>query len=214
MAAQGHQTDGSTVPLQGGGGSARVSDGPGRVFFSQTVLVDAHGPHGDKQIRAIIDGGSDCSFIRASVARELGLQTVGKGRFAYIGFQEHTEKACTYDQVAGVLSSKHTGKEVVLKFWCSERLCGPLGERQIPVDVTLPSGVQLADDYKEGPIDMLIGLDQMYLVVLWDHVELSPSLRLIETIFGHVLHGLAVGPGEQPNRHGLQVPCCGTDVES
>ena len=55
----------------------------------------------------------------------------------------------------------------------------------------MPQGVQLADDHGEGPVDLLIGCDQLYKVVLWDQLEVSPGLRLIETIFGYVLHGQA-----------------------
>ena len=76
--------------------------GQGRLCFSvqaqnrcvvQTVLVNAAGPRGVRPTRVLIDGGSDASFIRASLAEELGLETVTKGTFACIGFQEKVEEA-------------------------------------------------------------------------------------------------------------------------
>ena len=98
-----------------------------------------------------------------------------------------------------MLKSRHTGEEIQLRFWKSDRLCVPVGERK-PDFLSLPSGIQLADDYQGGPVDMLIGLDQMYRVVLWNHVEVSPALRLIETVFGYVLHGQAPGQQQQSTR--------------
>ena len=61
----------------------------------------------------------------------------------------------------------------------------------MPDSLQLPPQVQLADDLEGGPIDLLIGADQMYRVILWDQDEVAPGLRLVETVFGHVLHGVA-----------------------
>ncbi|XP_043209421.1 uncharacterized protein LOC122374634 isoform X7 [Amphibalanus amphitrite] len=172
----------------------------GQVCYNQTVLVDAVGPLGTKQVRVMIDGGSDSSFIRASVAEELGLAVLGQGTFACIGFPERVEEARTYDQVKVTLRSRHTGEGKELQFWKSDRLCAPVNDRK-PDFLSLPSGVKLADDYQGGPVDLLIGLDQMYHVVLWNHVQVSPALRLIETIFGHVLHGAAPSQQQPARRH-------------
>ena len=178
-----------------------VGDGSDQMCYNQTVLVDAVGPEGvTKQVRVMIDGGSDSSFIRAAVAEELGLETLGQGTFACIGFQEHVEEARTYDQTEVMLNSRHTGEGVKLKFWKSDRLCVPVHDRK-PDVLSLPSGIQLADTYQGGPVDMLIGLDQMYHVVLWNHIEVSPALRLIETVFGYVLHGQAPGQQQSTRRH-------------
>ncbi|XP_043209416.1 uncharacterized protein LOC122374634 isoform X2 [Amphibalanus amphitrite] len=176
------------------------NDMHGQVCYNQTVLVDAVGPLGTKQVRVMIDGGSDSSFIRASVAEELGLAVLGQGTFACIGFPERVEEARTYDQVKVTLRSRHTGEGKELQFWKSDRLCAPVNDRK-PDFLSLPSGVKLADDYQGGPVDLLIGLDQMYHVVLWNHVQVSPALRLIETIFGHVLHGAAPSQQQPARRH-------------
>ena len=58
--------------------------------FVQTALVEASGPKGNCQVRALIDGGSDSSFIRSSLAEQLGLETVRTGVFVCLGFQEKT----------------------------------------------------------------------------------------------------------------------------
>ena len=139
----------------------------------------------------MIDGGSDASFIRASLAEELGLETVGQGSFVCVGFKERLEETRQYDQVNVRLKGSQTG-EAELKLWKTEKLCVPVPA--LPPEVmSLPQGVQLADDHGEGPVALLIGCDQLYKVVLWDQLEVSPGLRLIETIFGYVLHGQAQG---------------------
>ena len=47
----------------------------------------------------------------------------------------------------------------------------------------------MADDFEGGEVDILIGIDNMYHVVLWDQVNLGDGLRAIDTVFGYVVHG-------------------------
>ncbi|XP_043243992.1 uncharacterized protein LOC122392787 [Amphibalanus amphitrite] len=158
--------------------------------FVQTVLVEVSGPGGVCQVRALIDGGSDSSFIRSSLAEKLGLETEEQGVFACVGFLERTEEARVYDRVSVKLTGRQGG-EATLSFWKTDRLCVPVGTYSLPENLSLPPSVVLADDYREGPVDLLIGCDQIYQVVMWDQKEVGPGLRLIETVFGHVLHGQA-----------------------
>ncbi|XP_043197889.1 uncharacterized protein LOC122368221 isoform X2 [Amphibalanus amphitrite] len=158
--------------------------------FVQTVLVEVSGPGGVCQVRALIDGGSDSSFIRSSLAEKLGLETEEQGVFACVGFLESTEEARVYDRVSVKLTGRQGG-EATLSFWKTDRLCVPVGTYSLPENLSLPPSVVLADDYREGSVDLLIGCDQIYQVVMWDQVEVGPGLRLIETVFGHVLHGQA-----------------------
>lgn len=163
----------------------------------QTVLVNAEGPRGVRPTRVLIDGGSDASFIRASLAEELGLETVARGTFACAGFQEKVEEARQYDQVNVKLTGCQTG-EARLTFWKTDKLCVPVTAKP-PEVPSLPS-VLMADDFRDGPVEILIGCDQMYDVVLWNQMEVGPGLRLVDTVFGYVLHGQA--QGQQPaQRH-------------
>ena len=47
----------------------------------------------------------------------------------------------------------------------------------------------MADDFSDGQVDILVGLDHLYRIILWRQVELSEGLRAVETVFGYVLHG-------------------------
>ena len=90
--------------------------------FVQIAIVNAAGPRSVRPTRVLIDGGSDASFIRASLAEELGLETVGRGTFACVGFKEKLEEARQYDQVNVKLTGCQKG-ETELMFWNTDKLC-------------------------------------------------------------------------------------------
>ncbi|MPC56516.1 hypothetical protein E2C01_050478 [Portunus trituberculatus] len=69
--------------------------------------------------------------------------------------------------------------------WKTRHLCAPLQLRKPPSFKEL-EGCLLADDFEGGPIDILIGTDRIYDIVLWNQVPLAKRLRAIETIFGGI----------------------------
>ncbi|KAF0291994.1 hypothetical protein FJT64_009938 [Amphibalanus amphitrite] len=90
------------------------------------------GPRGVRLVRALIDGGSDASFIRSSLADELGLETVGQGTFACVGFKEELEEARQYDLVSAQLRG-HQREDAAEKTmpgptWSEEEKPGPVSE--------------------------------------------------------------------------------------
>lgn len=122
------------------------------------------------------------------------LSVIGSGTFACIGFQERAEEPCTYNRVKIGLRSRHGGDAREFELWSSDRLCAPLPPTEPPAN--LAEDLILADDFSGGQIDILIGTDQFYRVVLQDYVMLSEELRAFDTIFGYVLHGQDSSPGQ------------------
>ena len=61
-------------------------------------------------LRVLLDGGSDASYIRSSIAEEMGLSVIGSGTFACIGFQERAEEPRIYNQVQVSLRNRHGGE--------------------------------------------------------------------------------------------------------
>ena len=177
-----------------------ASDG---VCYMQTALVEATGPRGTCYLRVLLDGGSDSSYVRASAADLLGLPTVGSGTFACLGFQERLEEPRKYDKVSLSVRSRHGGEALVLDLWKSERLCSQLTPSRAPAVVFAPH-LLLADDFEGGPVDVLIGADLMYRIVLWDQVRLTDHLRALETVFGYVLHGRDQSPTCLPVKYALR----------
>lgn len=173
--------------------------------FTQTALVEATGPRGSCMLRVLIDGGSDSSYIRTSAADLLGLQTVGSGIFACMGFQERGEEPRVYEKVSLALRSRHGGEERQFDLWKTDRLCSlPTPAR--PPAVRFEPHLLLADDFVGGPVDVLIGVDQMYKVLMWDQIPLTDGLRAVETVFGYVLHGRDDAPVTSPVKYALR--CC------
>ena len=84
-----------------------------------------------------------------------------------------------------------------LGLWSTERLCVPLQKASPPC---VPSRLEMADDFQGGEVDLLIGIDNLYRVVLWEQVDLGEGLRAIETVFGYVLHGQHEESADQPKR--------------
>ncbi|KAF0291879.1 hypothetical protein FJT64_019119 [Amphibalanus amphitrite] len=161
---------------------------PERSPLHSTALVEASGPRGTCQLRVLLDGGSDSSYVRTSAAELLGLPTVGRGVFACLGFQERLEEPRMYEKVRLSLRSRHGGEPHVFDLWKTDRLCSQLTPARPPTAVFTPH-LLLADDFEGGPVDVLIGADLMYRVVLWEQVKLTDHLRALETVFGYVLHG-------------------------
>ena len=168
--------------------------------YMQTALVEGRGPHNTRALRVLLDGGSDASYIRKSVAEEMGLSVIGSGTFACVGFQERAEEQRIYQRVKIDLQSRHGGEAREFDLWCSDRLCAPLPPVDPPVKEA--EGFVLADDFSGGQIDILSddGADQFYRAVLLDCVVLGERLRALDTIFGYVLHGLD-SAANQPPRH-------------
>ena len=166
--------------------------------YLQTALVEGLGPQCTKTLRVLLDGGSDASYIRTSVADEMNLAVIDSGTFACIGFQERAEEPRTYNRVSIELKSRHGGEAREFRLWTSDRLCAPIPPADMPAGVA--EDFVLADDFSGGDIDILIGSDQFYRAVLIDSVVLGERLRALDTIFGYVIHGVDSSI-YQPPRH-------------
>ena len=138
--------------------------------------------------RILLDGGSDSSYIRSSLAEELGLPVVGTGTFSCIGFQERMEEPRQYDRVRVDLSSRFGDGHVAIDLWSTERVCADLPTPSLP-KMPLEMPELMADDFKGGEIDILIGIDNLYRIVLWEQVDIGGGLRAVDTVFGYVMHG-------------------------
>ncbi|KAK4309817.1 hypothetical protein Pmani_018578 [Petrolisthes manimaculis] len=168
--------------------------------YSCTALVVAVNGSQTRLVRLLLDGGSDSSYIRASVADDMGVPVTHSDAFACIGFQERAEKVQKYDQVRITLRGRNSGPSLEFDLWKTDHLCAPLPPRKPPSCTTL-QGIQLADDFSAGPIDILIGTDQIYNVILWKQIPISKGLRAIETVFGYVVHGGSEAARVLPHRH-------------
>ena len=77
---------------------------------------------------------------------------------------------------------------MTLDVWRTEQLCSPLPPAS-PSHVPPALPGLMADDFEGGEVDLLIGIENLYHVVLCNQVDLGEGLRAIETVFGYVVHG-------------------------
>ena len=143
--------------------------------YLQTALVEGRGPQRTETLRVLLDGGSDASYIRKSVADEMNLAVIDSGTFACIGFQERTEEPRTYNRVSIELKSRHGGEAREFRLWTSDCLCAPIPPADMPAGIA--ENFVLADDFSGGDIDILIGSDQFYRAVLIDSGGETPRSR-------------------------------------
>ncbi|MPC25232.1 hypothetical protein E2C01_018337 [Portunus trituberculatus] len=75
----------------------------GFCYTSTALVVAVNGPH-TRLVQLLIDGESDSSYIRSSVANYLNLPVTDSDTFACVGFQEKIENIKKYDQAINRLA--------------------------------------------------------------------------------------------------------------
>ena len=86
------------------------------------------------------------------------------------------------------LRSRFNGDTRKIKAYNTDKLCSELPALDKSPDPSLlPEN--MADDFQGGTVDILIGVDHMYDIILWDQIEINDRLLAVETVFGYVLHG-------------------------
>ena len=175
--------------------------------FMMTALVEVSGPAGARRARILIDGGSDSSFVKSSLANALGVSVTARGMFACVGLGERGEEARLHERVRLELKSRHSSESCCLDLWKSEKLCAPIHIPCSPNLFTQLANFKLADDFSGDAIDILIGADQMYDVILSEQVRLTKRLCAVKTLFGFALHGSAADVSQMaaPPRHSYHI---------
>ena len=162
-------------------------------IYPMSAVCNAVARNGNlARVRVFFDTGSDASFIRRDIAENLQLPIVDAGIFRCIGFGGISEPPKQRPKVVCQLNSLLGSPGLSVQFWVMEELCAPLKPRRRPVFPAM-EGLFLADDLEAGQVDIIIGSDLMYLFLGSCHIQLSPTLRLIETKLGWVLHGKGDG---------------------
>ncbi|XP_055923477.1 uncharacterized protein LOC129953942 [Eupeodes corollae] len=147
-------------------------------------------------IRAIIDGGSQHTYVRESVAKKLKLKVIGTVDLSVIPFGcKEAKPMKTFNKVKINLKSlfSHevlvTLEAIVVPEICVDVLMVP--EAKCP----LFEGIQLSDvrpnnmEFEEG-LSLLIGSDYYWSIVTGKQRQLTKRLRAVETVFGWTLQGV------------------------
>ena len=160
-----------------------------------TASVHVEGTSGRQEARLLIDGGSQRSYIRTSLAKATHAKTLKKETLQIQSFGEQSN-SCSLDLVSVNVASKFDSFVSNFKLLSTSTLCSPL--ETIPsgpwISELEERGFYLADEIQTSPgskrpIDIVLGADQMWKVFTWNTFSTSFGIIASETKFGWVLQG-------------------------
>ena len=175
----------------------------GRVLF-QTARAVAVGPAGNKNIRVLLDTGSNQSFISTGLSQELRCEQRGMQQRTISTFGGNRMSHKPMKSVTITLTNTHDPmKYVTLTVSEIDRICGPVNEA--PVDLEGYAHLKdlvLADsptEWRSEDIDILIGMDYYQDIVNGQVAAGDDGPVAWETLFGWVLGGRAAADGTVPD---------------
>ena len=180
----------------------------GAVMLQTAVcFVNGSGSRGKRErqrVRVLLDGGSELSYVRRDLLRSISYENVCERELNLIGFGEKSEGQRRYDEISITLFDTHSDKHTKISTIVVDRLCSPVNARVSVNEICRFAeiqGLQLADslDNLHEPIDILIGANQMYEVLLDNRIrtEFGPTAEL--SIFGWILHGPVHSTSRNPD---------------
>lgn len=160
-------------------------------IFMQVAKVVVEGPSGKVSVNFLFDSGSNCTYITSGLAKKLGLKPIAAIKHRYNVFGGNNSGFCSrnlcefYMKCADKSQFKLTAIEV-------PKICAPMNRPQIPTDII--TKLPLAwNDTDSGliDIDVLVGLDFYWSIVLKDVVEIPGHKSLVaqKTLVGYILSG-------------------------
>ena len=174
--------------------SVATNFSPKVLLMTASVYVKGTSPE-MKKARILIDGGSQRSYIRSSLAKSIQARTVAKETLQIQSFGERSAK-CELDLVNVNLFSRIDDFSSAFKLLSTSHLCSPLDN--IPVGPWITElqerGFILADETQAATgdgkaIDIIIGADQMWKIFTHNVFSTSYGVVASETRFGWVLQG-------------------------
>ena len=94
----------------------------------QTVQINVRAKPGDEPIRAraLIDTGSEHTFVSRRIASQLEAEDVDRRRFSMVVFGEQCVSAAERPKIRIFASNISSGLERSIEGWVVEKVCGPI----------------------------------------------------------------------------------------
>ncbi|GFV37370.1 uncharacterized protein TNCV_1534421 [Trichonephila clavipes] len=155
-----------------------------------SALVNAK-PKGSVQLRCMLDGGANRSFILREVVELLDLKVVDKEALVIYTLGSEAAEKRTYDIVEVTLPNVQTNKHikiqaVVVDSITSARIRIP---SKFTRNIALERGIELADYSTSERIDVLIGSDYISEILGERNIRISKRLIAVDSIFGYLVQG-------------------------
>ncbi|UYV62862.1 hypothetical protein LAZ67_2002175 [Cordylochernes scorpioides] len=157
-----------------------------------TLIVKIKGPKRSKVVRVLLDSGSQTSYIRRSLAKELDLPKVGEVKLNKFLFGGQTTGEKAHSIFYFQLDNVDEGKSFKMEALEETIICGDIssietGPRQWELD---ERGITLTKvDNNKTEIDILIGGDYYGQLLTGKVEQLAGGLTAIQTVLGWTLIG-------------------------
>ena len=177
--------------------------GPSRRGLLQTAQIWVSNENARVKpvlVRALLDPGSEETYVSARLVRTLRLSPVDRRTFAVESFGGRRSASSVHNRMALTLNSRFSDERFRILAWEVKQMCNvfrPPGFSREDEDFF--ARLNLADSYGQvdgiEPIDILIGADALPTVLLQEAPIRSPSGFLLSpTIFGWTLMGGCPAP--------------------
>ncbi|XP_050516071.1 uncharacterized protein LOC114341344 [Diabrotica virgifera virgifera] len=168
--------------------------------FMQTVRVNLKGPNGTCVVRALIDSGSQRSYLLKSVASALGLEAKRREKIVHclFGGTESNSTHFCYDVLASHGDYTYNMEVLDQSYICNEipsAIYGPWTQELKSLNI------ELSDTEGSGPIELLLGLNVADIFYTGRRHILPSGLGAVETYFGWTIMGKSanISPVSQAN---------------
>ena len=158
----------------------------------QTIRVKVFSENREETIRVLIDTGSQRSYIRSQIAREVGYDSVGQQEITHSLFGGVKSKCAKHDTFLVRLKSIDNGYKCNFFALGQETICDtiPSAKHEQWVDDLRKRGIILSDiGGEKKPIDVLIGADVAGKLMTGKKVDLKNGLIAFETCLGWTVMG-------------------------
>jgi hypothetical protein len=158
----------------------------------QTLVVEVKGSKGCKRIRALLDTGSQRSYVTSHVAAEVGLNVLGEESITHVVFGGVASQPKKFSRFRVDMRSINGGKTFTIEALDKEKICGLLP--RVPRGLWMKKLQQekiFVNDIGEGspPIDLLIGAKDLTKIMSGRMRVIEEGLVAHETVFGWTLMG-------------------------
>ncbi|UYV74823.1 hypothetical protein LAZ67_12001144 [Cordylochernes scorpioides] len=149
----------------------------------QTLKIKVEGATSAKVVRALLDTGSQRSYILSKTAHDLGLSPIGQESLKHVVFGGHTSES-VHQEYRVNLGHASGNFKMVAKLLDQQKICGPWLKELKARKIWVPD---IGKDDIE--IEILLGCDVLESIFMIKSCVLSNGLTASETRFGWTLMG-------------------------
>jgi len=157
-----------------------------------TLMVKVRGKSGWIRVRALLDQGSQRSYVLKSVAAELGLVPISQEGMIHSVFSGYQTVVQNHNKYRIQVYDVRGQAGHIMDVWDQEKICGDI-PRLSPgpwIDALKQEGIELNDVGLDCPeIGILIGADAFRNLLLGRVAELSNGLTAVKTLIGWSIMG-------------------------